>query len=99
MISALILVSLLAGAPTEGKALWDAKCAACHGKDGSGQTPIGLKLGIKDYRDAKWQAVVTDAQLITDITGGVGSKMPAYGKKLGAADIVGVVGVIRGFKK
>jgi mono/diheme cytochrome c family protein len=30
-------------------ALWAQHCASCHGKDGSGNTMMGKKLGLKDY--------------------------------------------------
>ena len=32
----------------EGAAVFAKRCAACHGKDGKGQTPIAKKLGVKD---------------------------------------------------
>ena len=37
-------------------AIWNMNCAACHGKDGKGQTMMGRKLAIKDLTDAKVQA-------------------------------------------
>ena len=39
---------------------WNKQCASCHAKDGSGNTKMGKKLKVKDYRDAKVQAEFTD---------------------------------------
>ncbi len=56
-------------------ALYKAKCAACHGADGSG-TAAGRKLGAHDFRTFK-------GNVYTTIANGKG-RMPAYGKRLGA---------------
>ena len=32
-----------------GKLVYEQHCASCHGKDGSGATTMGKKLGVKDY--------------------------------------------------
>jgi cytochrome c6 len=37
----------------EGAAVFTKRCAACHGKDGKGQTPIAQKLGVKDLTVTK----------------------------------------------
>jgi cytochrome c553 len=39
---------------------WNKHCASCHAKDGSGNTKMGKKLNVKDYRDAKAQESFTD---------------------------------------
>jgi len=49
---------------------WDKNCAACHGKDGKGQTMMGRKLGVKDFTDAKVQAELTDDAAIKAIKEG-----------------------------
>ncbi len=46
---AFILASAGAAFAADGAALWSQHCASCHGKDGSGNTTMGKKLGVKDY--------------------------------------------------
>jgi len=53
---------------------WDKNCAACHGKDGKGQTMMGRKLNIKDFTDAKVQASFDDAQATKTIKEGMKDK-------------------------
>ena len=73
-----------------------AKCASCHAKDGSGNTPAGKKMGVKDLRSAEVQGM-SDAQL-TDIIGKGKGKMPGYHKSLGADGVKEQVAYIRSLK-
>jgi mono/diheme cytochrome c family protein len=50
--------------------LFRAKCAACHGEDGKGQTEQGKKMGIRDMTDGAWQKEFTDAQMQQTINDG-----------------------------
>jgi cytochrome c6 len=75
-------------------ALFKAKCAACHGPDGSGGTPTGKAMGTPDLRSDDVQKQ-TDAQLIDSTTNGKGKKMPAYKGKLTDDQIKQLVGYIR----
>jgi cbb3-type cytochrome c oxidase subunit III len=87
-----------AGAAADGNAIFAAKCATCHGKDGSG-IPNWRAKGQPDFRDAKWQKSKTDAQ-ITDVTkNGKGKYMPAFKTKLSDEEIAAVVSRIRSFGK
>ncbi len=74
---------------------WSQHCASCHGKDGSGGTTMGKKLGVKDY--TKEQGF-SDAEAAKAIKGGSG-KMKAFGDKLSDADIKALVAYVRGLKK
>jgi mono/diheme cytochrome c family protein len=74
---------------------WTQHCASCHGKDGSGSTTMGKKLGVKDY--SKEQGF-SDADAAKAIKSGSG-KMKAYGDKLSDADIKALVAYVRGLKK
>ena len=74
-------------------ALYQAQCAACHGPDGSAQVPAGKALGARDFHSSGVQNE-TDDTLIGVVANGK-AKMPAYGKKLSAADIKSVVAYIR----
>lgn len=84
-------------------ATWAQNCASCHGKDGSGNTMMGKKLGVKDYHDAKVQAAFSDAEAERAIKEGVKTNgketMKPFGSKLSEADIKALVAHIRSFKK
>ncbi len=80
-----------------GPETFKAKCAMCHGADGSGDTAMGKKLNIKSLGSAEVQKQ-TDAQL-TDIISKGKDKMPAYSGKLSADDIKALVAFIRTLKK
>jgi mono/diheme cytochrome c family protein len=63
-------------------AVYKAKCASCHGADGSGNTPAGKKTGAKDFKAAEVKGQ-SDAALLNVILKGK-NKMPGYEKSLGA---------------
>ena len=87
----------------DGTALWSQHCASCHGKDGSGSTTMGKKLGVKDYRDAKVQAAFSDGEVESAIKGGVKEggkeKMKAFKDKLSDEDVKALVAYVRSLKK
>ena len=74
---------------------YKAKCAACHGPDGSGDTAVGKKLGAHDFRSADIQKI-SDADL-TEIIAKGKNKMPAYEKSLKPDEIKGLVNYMRSF--
>ncbi len=76
---------------------YKAKCAACHGASGAGDTTMGKNLKIRDLGSADVQKQ-SDADLDTIITKGKG-KMPAYDGKLTKEQIDGLVKYIRTLKK
>jgi len=73
-----------------------AKCAACHGPDGKGQTTIGKNLNLRDLGSAEVQGQ-SDADLTNIITNGK-NKMPKYDGKLTKDQISDVVKYIRTLK-
>ncbi len=92
------LALLVAAAPqTDGAALYKSRCAMCHSADGSGKTPMGEKMGVKDLKADAVQKQ-TDAQLTQTIAKGKG-KMPAYGEKMKPEEIKQLVAYIRSLKK
>ena len=105
--TALLIVPIIFGASAaiaaDAAANWNQHCASCHGKDGSGSTTMGKKLGVKDYRDAKVQAAFSDADVASAIKGGVKEsgkeKMKPFGDKLSDADIKALVAYVRSLKK
>jgi len=92
--SLLLAVALPTAAFADGTATFKTKCAPCHGADGSGQTPVGKNLKVRDLRSAEVQKL-TDAEITKVLTDGKG-KMPA--SKLAAPDIKAVVAFIRTLK-
>jgi cytochrome c6 len=73
--------------------VFKSKCAMCHGADGKGDTPIGKKMGARDFASPEVQKE-SDAELAQVITSGR-NKMPAYGKSLKEGDIQGLVAYVR----
>jgi cytochrome c553 len=99
----MIISSAAIGFAADSAANWAQHCASCHGKDGSGSTMMGKKLGVKDYRDAKVQAAFSDAEAARAIKEGVKTNgketMKPFASKLSDADIKALVAYIRSFKK
>jgi len=81
-------VALTADSLRGGRDLYVARCAACHGVDGSGHTPIGSNTypRVPDLRSAKTQRL-TDGQLHYIIENGVQlTGMPAWSNTGSASD-------------
>ena len=95
VIVAIVFASSGAAFGEDGAALWAQNCASCHGKDGSGATTMGKKLGVKDY--SKDQGF-SDAEATNVIKNGKG-KMKAYKDKLSDADVKALVAYVRSLKK
>ncbi|MEZ4382968.1 MAG: c-type cytochrome [Nannocystaceae bacterium] len=54
------------------KALWDTRCARCHGPygDGDGAAGKGLEPPPRNFHEGKWQAEAADAHIKKVILGG-----------------------------
>ena len=89
----LLGVSPAHGADDATVKLFQAKCAACHGPDGSGNTVVGKALKLKDMRDPEIQKL-SDADMTTVIAKGK-DKMPANEKTLKPDQIKSLVAYIR----
>lgn len=92
----LIAVSAIAATP-DGAAIYKAKCASCHGADGTGQTAMGKSMKLRDLGAVEVQKL-SDTELTTVTADGKG-KMPAYKGKLTDEEIKAVVVFMRTFKK
>ena len=95
-----VLMLFLASAPMQAQdaaATFKAKCAMCHGADGKAETPIAKKMNIRSFASPEVQKM-SDAEVTQIIEKGK-DKMPAYGSKLSASDIKGLVTYIRGLGK
>lgn len=88
-ILATILMAVPSLAAVNGKALFEAKCASCHAKDGSAATTVGKAVGAKDLRVTK----LTDEQIATQIHDGKGN-MPAFAD-LGKDEVNALVAYVR----
>jgi cytochrome c5 len=88
--------AVTAMAPADAAASYKAKCASCHGANGSGQTATGKRLKLRDLRSPEVQKL-TDDQLYAIIAKGKG-KMPGYEKSLGADTCKALVAHMRALK-
>lgn len=73
--------------------VFDAKCAMCHAKDGSGNSPMGKNMKVPDLRSKTVQSK-SDADLAGIIEKGKGM-MPQYGSQLSKEEITDMVAYIR----
>ena len=77
------------------RALWNAVCASCHGRDGSGQgekRPPGTQ--IPDFTSDEWQASRSDEALGLVIREGRGM-MPPFGKQINPQGVAALVRHVR----
>ena len=75
-------------------------CAACHAKDGTGNTVQGKKTGAKDYtKDQSFSDAAAFKAIKEGVTEGGKEKMKAFGEKLSDDEIKALVAYVRTFKK
>jgi len=87
----------------EASVIWTKTCAACHGKDGKGQTKMGRKVDVKDYTDPKVQAEIKDDEATKTIKEGIKDdkgkeRMKAYGDQYTDDEIKSLIAYLRAFK-
>jgi mono/diheme cytochrome c family protein len=97
LAAALTCGTFSAPAFAAGNDLYRAKCVACHGADGSGDTPMGKKFKIRDLGSADVQKQ-SDEELQNIIAKGK-PPMPGFDKTLDAARIQQLVAYVRTLKK
>jgi mono/diheme cytochrome c family protein len=81
----------VAGEEDDGKALFDRKCAMCHGKDGVARS---LAAGAGNFNDPAWQESRTLEVVIETITNGKG-KMAKNEGKLTAEEIQAIAEYVK----
>ncbi len=100
-IAVLGLISISLAVPViaqqAGEATYKAKCAMCHGADGTGNTPVGKTMKVRSLKSDE-DVKMTDAELTKATKAGVG-KMQGYAGKLTDAQISDVVVYIRTLQK
>lgn len=93
----ILLPSLQAQPQDAGASSYKAKCTACHGADGKGETAMGKANKLRDLASADVQKQSED-ELAAIITNGKG-KMPAYSKSLKPDQVKELVTYIRSLAK
>lgn len=79
-------------AKPDGGSLFKGKCTMCHGPDGKGYPAIKTP----DFTSPKWQASVTDKQIVDTIKNGKkGTAMMPFGSQFNDAQIVALKDYIR----
>jgi len=84
---------LAAQKPSPGAATFKTNCAACHGPDGSSDTPTGKSMNAPDLRSPEVQKL-SDTEIATVISDGKNA-MPPF-KNLPKDQITSLVKYIRG---
>jgi cytochrome c6 len=97
LASLTISLAVPAIAQQTGEATYKAKCAMCHGADGTGNTPIGKNMKLRSFKSLE-DIKAADAELAKQTKDGVG-KMQGYAGKLTDAQIEDVVTYIRTLQK
>ena len=90
-----ILCTSLSAEVKDLKAFFQERCAVCHGPDGTGRGPNGVRLGGRNLADARWLAKQQEADLVASILRGRGA-MPGFRRQLSESEARRmVVGVLR----
>ena len=99
--AAMILLAASIAAPafaqSAGAATYKAKCAMCHGPDGTAATPVAKAMKIVSFKDPT-MVKAPDSQLETAVKDGKG-KMKGFASTLSDAQIKEVVSYIRTLQK
>lgn len=74
--------------------LYNSNCARCHGADGKGNTKLGMDLASPDLTTSR----ISSAKIRQVIVSGDGD-MPAFGKKLKAAQITSLINYVRALRR
>lgn len=81
-----------------GRAVYEARCARCHGADGAGRTRLGEIVEPPDMSDPAWQRKHSNARMMASVTNGLG-QMPAFRKKLTRQEIAAAVAHVRTLRR
>ncbi|MCA1616399.1 MAG: cytochrome c [Acidobacteria bacterium] len=83
----------------DARAVYMRNCARCHGAEGAADTEQGEVYNATNFTDADWwrRERPNNSRLRRVIVQG-GYGMPAFGKRLSAAEIDALVPLVRSFK-
>jgi mono/diheme cytochrome c family protein len=81
----------------DAQGLFAENCVICHGKNGRARTIHGWLFDAQNFTDVRWQTVTSDEEIIHAINTGP-FIMPAFQKKLSAAEIEALAAYVRTFK-
>jgi cytochrome c6 len=95
LLGASFAMPVLAQQP--GEATYKAKCAMCHGADGTANTPMGKSMKLRSLKSPEDMKAADDV-LFRQTKEGVG-KMQGYAGRLTDAQIKDVVSYIRTLQK
>jgi mono/diheme cytochrome c family protein/uncharacterized membrane protein len=91
-------VAPAAKAERDSSGLFRQHCQRCHGADGTGRSSRARLPGIPDFTDPSWQKRQTDAQLLSRVLDGKGSKMPAFREKISEQQARELIAHVRRFR-
>lgn len=97
-VALLTQVAIAGGNAEAGKAVYDKKCASCHGPDGTPKAAIAkmMKVEMRHLGSKEVQAK-DDAQLRKDSVEGVGKMRPVKG--LSDEDVTNLIAFVRTLKQ
>jgi len=104
LIATILLGAAASAYAAEAPEAWTKNCAACHGKDGTGQTKAGKQLKVKDLTDAAYQKTFTDDQAFGEVKNGLKDKagkeqMKPFADKVSDDEIKAVIAYVRTLAK
>ena len=93
-----IAISRSVSAAGDARAVYNGKCASCHGRDGRARSARARREHARDMTSGEWQDSVSDERIYNSISNGKG-KMPAFKKKLSDGQIDELVNYVRRLRR
>jgi len=95
LLLAAVFVAPALAEDENGEALYNKKCAMCHGKDGMAKK---MAQGSRNFTDPEFQKTMGVDDIVKLATEGKG-KMPKYAEKLSAEQLKMIAEHIKAFKE
>jgi mono/diheme cytochrome c family protein len=85
----------VAGGSIDGKAIFSAACANCHGAEGTPSASMAAQLGVRDLRSSEFRARVSPTLVEQQVRkGSPNGLMPAFASALTQAQIDAVASYV-----